>query len=152
MKFFVHDCIKPLIHPLYRHSPCIFDVQTRHFVERNELNTANKEASIIDNADLVTTGWYSYLFICKLQYWVIPRECHPEKQPKWDGFWQVMVPTVHSTTRRHRSKAHRSPRWPPGCDWVGVGQYFTKLWSSKNYLNRILLVDYPYPNPFKVNI
>ena len=24
--------------------------------------------------------------------WVIPRECHPKKRPKWDSFWQVMVP------------------------------------------------------------
>ena len=34
---------------------------------------------------------------------VIPRECHPEKRPIWDSFWQVMVPPVYPTARRHRN-------------------------------------------------
>ena len=45
---------------------------------------------------------------------VSPRKSQPEKRPKWDRFWQVMVPPVYPTARRHRSEAHRSPRWPSG--------------------------------------
>jgi len=54
-KFFSY--IKPLIHPLYRHLPHIFMYEQDYFIEKNESNTATKEASIRDKADPVTICW-----------------------------------------------------------------------------------------------
>ena len=55
MEFFSY--IKPLIHPLYRHPPRIFYVQTRLLHRGKLIDTATKEASISDEADPVTTCW-----------------------------------------------------------------------------------------------
>ena len=58
---------------------------------------------------------YAMLILCRNNIRVIPWKSHPEKRPKWEFLtWQVMIPLVYPTDRRHRSDADRSPQWPPG--------------------------------------